>query len=96
MCTVGEETFLFTSGYDPWWNEYPGPHIPAPIEIGAANQTDLRQRAIEILALSKINWNSSEGMSRYPMTLSFAKKVGQLMVDFPENYRPNPSCRFYM
>lgn len=96
MCTVGEESFLFTSGYVPWWNEYPGPHIPAPIEIGGANQTDLRQRAIEILALSKINWNSSEGMSRYPVTLSFAKKVGQLMVEFPENYRPNPSYRFYM
>lgn len=96
MCTVGGETFLFTSGYVPWWNEYPGPHIPAPIEIGAANQTDLRQRAIEILALSKINWNSSEGMSRYPVTLSFAKKVGQLMVEFPDNYRPNPSYRFYM
>jgi hypothetical protein len=96
MCTVGEETYLFTSGFVPWWNEYPGPHIPAPIEIGAANETDLRQRAAEILALSKINWNSSEGISRYPVTLSFAKKVGQLMIEFPDNYQPNPSFRFYM
>jgi hypothetical protein len=96
LCIVGDETFLFTSGFVPWWSEYPGPHIPAPIEIGAANATDLRQRAVEILALSKINWNSSEGMSRYPVTLSFAKKVGQLMVEFPEGYRPNPSYRFYM
>lgn len=96
MCTVGEDTYLFTSGFVPWRNEYPGPHIPAPIEIGAASPTDLRQRAIEILALSKINWNSSEGLSRYPVTLSFAKRVGQLMIEFPDNYRPNPSYRFYM
>ena len=96
MCSVGDETYLFTSGFVPWWNEYPGPHIPAPIEIGTALPTDLRQRAIEILALSKINWNSSEGMSRYPVTLSFAKRVGQLMIEFPETYKPNPSFRFYM
>lgn len=96
LCTVGNETYLFTTGFVPWWNEYPGPHIPAPIEIGSATPTDLRQRANEILALSKINWNSSEGLSRYPVTLSFAKKVGQLMVEFPEGYRPNPSYRFYM
>lgn len=96
LCSVGNESYLFTSGFVPWWSEYPGPHIPAPIEIGAAAPTDLRQRAIEILALSKINWNSSEGLSRYPVTLSFAKKVGQLMAEFPEGYRPNPSYRFYM
>lgn len=96
ICSVGEQTYLFTSGYVPWWNEYPGPHIPAPIEIGSAGPSDLRQRAIEILALSKMNWNTSEGISRYPITLSFAKKVGQLMTELSENQPPNPSYRFYM
>lgn len=96
FCRVGSENYLFTSGYVPWWNEYPGPHIPAPIEIGSAGPTDLRQRAVEILALSKMNWNSSEGISRYPITLSFAKKVGQLMTELSENQPPNPSYRFYM
>jgi hypothetical protein len=96
LCRVGEETYLFTSGYVPWWNEYPGPHIPAPIQIGAAGKTDIRQRAAEILALTKMNWNSTEGISRHPITLSFAKKVGQLMSELPENHAPNPSYRFYM
>jgi hypothetical protein len=96
LCSVGDERYLFTSGYVPWWNEYPGPHIPAPIEIGAAGETDMRQRAFEILALSKMNWNNTEGISRYPVTLSFAKRVGQLMTELPENYVPNPSYRFYM
>ena len=96
LCSVGEETYLFTSGYVPWWNEYPGPHIPAPIEIGCAGLTDIRERASEILALSKMNWNNTEGLSRYPVTLSFAKRVGQLMTELPENQVPNPSYRFYM
>jgi hypothetical protein len=96
LCTVGTETYLFTSGFVPWWNEYPGPHIPAPIQLGSAGETDIRQRAAEILALSKMNWNNTEGMSRYPITLSFAKKVGQLMTELSENQAPNPSYRFYM
>lgn len=94
--TIGQEAYLFTSGYVPWWNEYPGPHIPAPIQIGCSGTTDLRQRAKEILGLSKMNWNSSEGLGRYPITISFARKVGLLMTELAENQVPNPSYRFYM
>lgn len=96
LCTIGSETYLFTSGFVPWWNEYPGPHIPAPIQIGAAGDTDIRQRAAEILALTKMNWNNTEGLSRYPITLSFAKRVGQLMNELSDNQAPNPSYRFHM
>jgi hypothetical protein len=95
FCTVGSETFLFTTGFVPWWNEYPGPHIPAPVQLGAAGTTDLRQRAVEILALSKMDWNSSEALSRFPITLSFSKRVGQIMTEFSDDQVPNPSYRFY-
>lgn len=96
LCTIGDESYLFTSGYIPWWNEYPGPHIPAPIQIGSCGVTDIRQRAREILGLAKMNWNSSEGIGRYPITVSFARKVGLLMTELSENQIPNPSYRFYM
>jgi hypothetical protein len=96
LCSIGDESFLFTMGYVSWWNEYPGPYIPAPVQIGSCGETDLRQRAAEILALTKMNWNSSEGIGRYPITLSFAKKVGMLMAELPDDQIPNPSYRFYM
>jgi hypothetical protein len=96
LCIVGDEYYLFTMGFMRWWREYPGPHIPAPVEIGSASETDLRERAREILALTKMNWNSSEGVSRYPVTLSFAKKVGEIMTELPDGKVPNPSYRFYM
>jgi hypothetical protein len=96
LCTIGEESYLFTSGYVPWWDEYPGPHIPAPLQIGSCGPTDIRQRAREILALTKMNWNSSEGIGRHPITISFARKVGVLMTELSENQAPNPSYRFYM
>jgi hypothetical protein len=96
LCSVGDQSYLFTSGYVPWWDEYPGPHIPAPLEIGACGPTDIRQRALEILALTKMNWNSSEGIGRHPITVSFARKVGTLMTELSETQIPNPSYRFYM
>jgi hypothetical protein len=96
LCTIGDESYLFTSGYVPWWDEYPGPHIPAPLQIGSCGPTDIRQRAREILALTKMNWNSSEGIGRHPITISFARKVGMLMTELSENQVPNPSYRFYM
>jgi hypothetical protein len=87
---------LFTTGYVPYWDEYPGPHVPAPIQIGSVGETDIKSRASEILALSKMNWNSSEGVARHPITLSFARKVGSVMTKMGEDPEPNPSYRFYM
>ncbi|MBI0537711.1 hypothetical protein D9599_19300 [Roseomonas sp. KE2513] len=95
FCTIGDESYLFTVGRLPWWGEYPGPHIPAPLEIGSAGSTDLRERALEILALSKMDWNSTEGVSRYPITVGFARKVGLGMSMLSENQAPNPSYRFH-
>ena len=95
LCTVGDESYLYTSGYVPWWDEYPGPHIPAPLQIGSCGPTNMRQRASEILALTKMNWNSSEGIGRHPITISFARKVGMLMTELSDNQVPNPSYRFH-
>jgi len=56
----------------------------------------IRERAREILTLSKMNWNSAEGISRHPITLSFARKIGTIMLEMSDNPNPNPSYRFYM
>lgn len=96
VCSLDDKNYLFTSGYVPWWNEYPGAHIPAPLEIGSAFETDILARAKEILALTKMNWNSSDGVGSYPITLLFAKRVGELMCEFGKDDSPNPSYRFYV
>ena len=95
FCRVGEESYLFTVGRVPWWSEYPGPHIPAPLQIGSSGDTDLRERAREILALSKVDWNTTEGISRLPITLSFARKVGLGMAELGDSQAPHPSYRFH-
>ncbi len=57
---------------------------------------DMPERAREILAITKMNWNSAEGMGRNPITLSFARKVGTIMTEVGEDAAPNPLYRFYM
>ena len=96
LCSLDGHSYLFTSGYIPWWNEFPGMHIPAPLEIGSCGETDIRARAEEILALTKMNWNSSDGITRFPITLLFARRVGELMCELSDNATPNPSYRFYI
>lgn len=96
LCSINDQRYLFTSGFVPWWNEYPGMHIPAPVEIGSMGKTDFEARSKEILALTKMNWNSSDGITRLPITLLFAKRVGELMCELSDNATPNPSYRFYI
>lgn len=91
-----EKLYLFTTGYVDWWKEYPGPHVPAPLEIGSARETDIVERAKEILALTKMNWNSADGMGRHPITLSFARQVGAIMTELDDNGEIQPLYRFYM
>lgn len=55
LCTLMDQSYLFTGGYVPWWNEYPGMHIPALIELGSAMPTDMKTRSKEILTLTKMN-----------------------------------------
>ena len=57
--------------------------------------TDIEARSKEILTLSKMNWNSSDGITRLPVTLLFAKKVGEIMTELSDNVTPNPSFRFH-
>lgn len=101
ICTIEDTNhFLFTTGYIRSWEEYPGPHIPSPLRMAAANETDIAERAKEVLALTKVNWNNAEGIGRYPITLTFARRVGLTMTEFDEeetvNPRFNPLYRFYM
>lgn len=97
LCTVASiNSYLFTTGYVEWWGEYPGPHIPSPLEVGVANDTDIEERCREILSLTKMNWNTADGLGRNPITISFARRVGMIMTELNEDESPNPLFRFYM
>lgn len=101
LSVEGSRHFLFTSGYIRELGTYPGPHIPTPVELivhGEGVRSSIREAAIEVLSLGRLNWNTSDLRSSQPVTLGFARRVGGIMAEYGlfEEQEPDPSYRFYM
>lgn len=94
-CRIGDARYLFTVGYMPAHLTYPGPHIPVPLEVLGAGD-DFDGVVQDLLALSKMNWNSASSFAAFPISLSFARKVGGVMAEIPRDSSPHPSFRYYM
>jgi len=95
---MGEsEGLLYTRGYVPFLRRYPGMRVPRPLEIlehhGSASMTRVAQ---EILALTKLDWNTTMFAGKEPITTAFAWEVGQILSELPPNTEPKRSYRFYM
>jgi hypothetical protein len=97
LCTVnGDEAYLFTTGYVPEWETYPGPHVPVPRRLVVDEDANVRAVAADILGLTRMNWNTARDTSGLPITMRFAREVGGIMAEVGTNERPNPSYRYYM
>jgi hypothetical protein len=96
LCRINNEaSYLFTTGYIPEWNTYPGMHIPVPVRIQTDRATDIIRTANEVLSLAKMNWNTAFDTTGAPITLRFSRQVGGIMAEAGLD-KPNPSYRFYM
>ena len=84
---------LYTRGYTSYLRTYPGGHVPLPLDIIEMHgDSDPDTILTEILALSKMNWNSAEFSLAQPITLLFSKRVGEVMayvndIDLRHEYR---------
>lgn len=88
---------VYTSGYIPSLDTYPSPHVPMPLEIVEhIGDSDIRTLCQDILRLTKMNWNSAEHSGVPPITLRFARLVGEIMSELPEEEEAHPSYRFYI
>ena len=97
FCTVNKTaTYLFTTGYMPEWRTYPGPHIPAPVQLVSDDNVDMHQVAADILGLARMNWNTASMSNGHPVTLYFSRRVGGIMAEVGENEQPHPSFRYYI
>jgi hypothetical protein len=99
LCLVNHaRAYLFTTGYMPALNTYPGPHIPAPAELRSDFPLDFERVAKDILGLARMNWNTASTSGGQPVTLSFARNIGGIMAEFGEDdtFQPLSSFRFYM
>jgi hypothetical protein len=91
------DLLLYTSGYVPFLRTYPGPRVPRPLEVlehFGDSPWDLVLR--EIMALTKMNWNTADFACSDPITIAFSRRVGQILAELPQNARVQPEYRYYM
>jgi hypothetical protein len=95
--TSARSGVLYTKGSVPFFETYPGMYVPRPvsIKIAAGDQTPLAH-AKEILALTKMNWNSTQFDGGMPLTLTAAYSVGNVLKHCGESQRIEPRYSFYM
>jgi hypothetical protein len=74
------EHMIYTKGSVDFYSTYPGMYVPRPVGLRPARLTiSPRELAVEILALSKMNWNQSRLDGRFPITLRTAEQVKQIL-----------------
>jgi hypothetical protein len=97
LCRVnGDATYLYTTGFVPELETYPGPHVPTPARIKSDGPIDIARAAADILGLTRMNWNTADITGGAPVTLSFARRVGGIMAEYGDEDRPLSSFRFYI
>ncbi|MER9469398.1 hypothetical protein NKI82_26380 [Mesorhizobium sp. M0482] len=97
ICTVnGARTFLYTSGYISEIETYPGPHIPQPFEVHAIGPEDPLTAATDIFNLTRMNWNTADIRGKWPVTLSFARRVGGILNEYGEQDPEETSFRYFV
>jgi hypothetical protein len=91
------DLLLYTVGYIPFLRTYPGPRVPQPIEI-LEHHGDSPWNIVleEILALTKLNWNTADFANSVPITIAFSQRVGQILAELPQRLPLRPEYRFYM
>jgi hypothetical protein len=88
---------LYTRGSVEWYGTYPGMYVPRPIALRAAYiERSLTEVAEEVLALSKMNWNSTRFDGRLPVSLRTARQVADIIKHLPADGYIEPTYAYYM
>jgi hypothetical protein len=76
--------YLWTKGFIPRLETYPGWEVPNPLIIDVCRgEMDIRTVLQDILALTKLNYNSCKFSDGIPVTLRFANAVGEILTSGP-------------
>ncbi|MFX0188521.1 MAG: hypothetical protein ACFE8A_12395 [Candidatus Hodarchaeota archaeon] len=86
---------LFSVGYLPCLDIYPGSRIPSPVEIKFYRTDDDKIKICkEILALSRLNWNNVDYSTKFPVTITFSKNVGNILSEYRAKSLHNPPDKY--
>lgn len=89
--------YLWTSGFKPIVGSYDGWETPAPLEMWLQHgEADIRQVALDVLGLTKLNYNACKLGESEPVTIKFSDVVGEILVSNPGMKKPEPKFKFYI
>jgi len=92
-----QNQLLYTMGYVPIQRSYNGPRVPQPLEvIERHGDTPWRDILSEIQGLTKLNWNTAAFSVAEPITLAFARRVGQILAEVRSDQKIRNEYRFFM
>ena len=76
--------YLLTKGFIPRLQTYPGKEVPRPLQIEiCGGEASLETVLQDLLALTKLNYNSCKFADGVPVTLKFADAVGEVLISGP-------------
>jgi hypothetical protein len=72
---------LYTRGSVPYYGTFPGLRVPRPLLLVPHENCDsgLPKLAEEILALTKVNWNTTQFDQKLPAPIKAAREVGRIL-----------------
>ena len=94
---LGGNAVLFTRGSVPYYRTYPGLRVPNPLMLCPhRHDTPLSDIARDVLALSKMNWNTTQFDGALPIPIRAAKQVGRVLKHVPIGQHESSEYSKYM
>ncbi|HZM01938.1 MAG TPA: hypothetical protein VFC44_02850 [Candidatus Saccharimonadales bacterium] len=91
-----KRSLLYTNGSVQLYEEYPGLYVPRSLLIHHDTcSTDRQQIALEVLMLTKMNWNNSQITALEPITVRAARQVGRI-IKYADTTQGAVPYRFFM
>lgn len=88
---------LYTLGFISHLQTYPGSYVPRPWMLSQhVGESSPKEVMREVLALTKMNINNCSYADGTPITLSFARNVGEILKHADKIERIQPHYKFYM
>ena len=88
---------LYTRGSVPYYGTYPGLRVPRPLLLvpHETSDTALHRLAEDVLALTKVNWNSTQFDQKLPAPIKASREVGRVLKHIPFGASVSPDFRKY-
>jgi hypothetical protein len=88
---------LYTRGSVPFYGTYPGLRVPRPLLLvpHVNSDSNLLALAKDVLALTKVNWNTTQFDQKLPAPIKAAREVGRILKHVEFGTTVSPDFRRY-